>query len=138
MTKYWEVIEGDDPWEPPYPCFKTSNKGYAEWYCEQVNKTTDMRDGGWEYYIREHSPLKICLPDYHIWFSFCFNVLPELELDQSNQYVYGADSLGYDAETNQIRINAEGASYEECLANAEKDASVIRESIIFLNSIERK
>ncbi len=119
MTRYW-IVESGEEWEPSYPCFRTTSKEYAEWYCTEVNKCID----NWEtYYVTEEHPVRVCEPEYVLTLGFAFN--KQLELVASENYVYEDDQIGYSESLELILVNGTGGSYEACLAHAKHQAMII-------------
>lgn len=122
---YYDVCSGE-PYEDTYHMFRTTNKKWAEWYCDQCNMCTD----NWQtYYVLEHRPLNIVKPFYELVFGFAFLPFPELVLEASEVDPYPDEDIGYTEELGLILVNGSGTSYDECLENATNHAKVIRRSI---------
>lgn len=126
MEELWEVYHWDDPWEPEYSDFLTSDKNYAEWYVGEVNKCND----NWETYgVRKFSPPPILENhDHLLTFGFAWDL--DVIFVSSELHTYPEEDFGINDELGLILCNGNGDSYGACFRDALRRAERLKKDDI--------
>lgn len=130
-NKLWAIYQSE-PYEPIYEEFLVNDEATAKWWCEEMNKTTELRNCyGCREYV--HPPI-VQKSSLVLNFNFRFG-FHDLNLVDSSAHHFSHEELGvvnawYGLEDQWIQVNSSSTiSYEDGLNKALIKARTIKENL---------